>query len=384
MKTIGRDKLNFELVVGILLAVLMGATYQVASALEPRDKTTLPLNPAEQLGVMLQLDNMLEKMPHHVWGNRRGEIDRQFALLEHAGVKWCRVGVQWEMIQPRPNQWQWAAADYVVECAHKHHVNLVWLVGNTAPWDSRNKDWNGVPNDLHKANGHFSIFVHKLAERYKGKINYWEIRNEPNLEYMWHGNEKDYVAYLQAAHRAVKNVDPQSHVVLGGLGGGLGEQLKYFRALVSQARKQSAQLPFDIADFHVYPGEADNHGFKGPGCVQKYMHSWEVHVDEIMTALRLPDMPVWFTEFDYPADPKEQPDPGYKGPEGQARVLQEIFPLLVQGHRHRKIFWASLLDDYNDPGFHYMGLVASDKGYHIKQERPAYHALQKLMGSASH
>ena len=54
-------------------------------------------------------------------------------------------------------------------------------------------------------------------------------------------------------------------------------------------------------------------------------------------------------------------------------------PKLVAARPHRKIFWASLLDDYNDPGFHYMGLVVSDKGYHIKQLRPSYHALKKLM-----
>lgn len=379
MRNISRGKQTALCISLALLGTFTEACVRGADSVQRHDNGNVSLNPREQLGVMLQLDNMLEKMPHHEWGNRRNEVERQFALLEKAGVKWCRVGIQWELIQPKPNQWRWAPADHVVESARQHHVDIVWLVGNTAPWDSRNHDWNGVPKDLHKPNGHFSIFCHKLAERYKGRIKYWEIRNEPNLDYMWHGNEKDYLAYLRMAHKSIKQVDPDSKIVLGGLGDGLGDQLKYFRNLVSSARKQSAQLPFDIADFHVYPGEADNRGFKGKGCVQKYMHSWDAHVDQIMSELGLPEMPVWFTEFDYPADPHEQPDPDYKGPEGQARVVQQIFPQLVQGHPHRKIFWASLLDDYNDAGFHYMGLVASDKGYHIGKERPAYQALHGLM-----
>ncbi|MBX9723391.1 MAG: endo-1,4-beta-xylanase [Candidatus Obscuribacterales bacterium] len=341
---------------------------------------SIELYPDEQLGVMLQLDNMLEKMPHHVWGSRRGEIDRQFELLEKAGVKWCRVGIPWELIQPKPAHWEWAPADYVVECAERHHVQLLWLLGNTATWDSRSHEWNGVPNDLGKKDGYYTRFVRQLALRYKGKIRYWEIRNEPNLEYMWHGSMKDYATYLGQSYRIIKGVDSDSQIVLGGLGGPLDKQLKFFRSLVSEMRKRG-QLTFDIANFHVYAGEADERGFKGENCVAKYLDSCRSHIDKLMGELQLGQYPVWFTEFDYPANARLQPDPLYKGADGQGRIVKDMFGRLVQNDRRRKIFWASLLDDYNDDGFQSMGLIVSNSKYQIKKPRPAYAALKSKLNA---
>lgn len=81
----------------LALALALAACIPCAEAQKPRNgKDAKPvlnedqkaeLYPQEQLGVMLQLDNMLEKLPHHVWGARRQEIDRQFELLEKAGVR---------------------------------------------------------------------------------------------------------------------------------------------------------------------------------------------------------------------------------------------------------------------------------------------------------
>ncbi|MFX7870854.1 hypothetical protein ABTK02_23070, partial [Acinetobacter baumannii] len=73
------------------------------------------------------------------------------------------------------------------------------------------------------------------------------------------------------------------------------------------------------------------------------------------------------------------PDPDYKGPEGQAGIVEDMFGRLVQDDRRRKIFWASLLDDYNDDGFQSMGLIVSNAKYQILKPRPAYFALKKLM-----
>jgi hypothetical protein len=38
-----------------------------------------------------------------------------------------------------------------------------------------------------------------------------------------------------------------------------------------------------------------------------------------------------------------------------------------------------LLDDFNDPGFESMGLVASNKHHDTGAPRPAYHALKLLL-----
>ncbi len=337
------------------------------------------VNLREQLGVMLQLENMLEKCPGGVFGQRAGEVDEQFALLQAAGVRWTRVGIPWEQLEPERGKLNWGPADRVVQAARRHRVSIVWMVGNTATWISSNGEWNGVPKDLDDQRGQFPHFVRKLVERYRADIHYWEIRNEPNLDYMFQGADpKQYLEYLAQAHRVIKEVDPQARVLFGGLGGKVPQQLKWFRRVMQEARRRGGKLPFDIANFHVYAGEADKTPAAGKSAVATYLDWANTQIENTMNELDLATMPVWITEFDYPAHKKMQPDTEYAGPAGQARIVTEMFCRLVEGHPERKIFWASLLDDRNT-GFNSMGLIQSNARYEIGKPRPAYEALKKLL-----
>ena len=338
---------------------------------------------ARQVGVMMQLEIMLGDKSS--FGDRAGEVDRQFALLEQAGVKWVRQGIMWEQIEPQPGKWNWSAADRVVQAAGKHHIHLLWLVGNTAPWDSDNGQWNGVPKDLGNNDGHFVHFLQQLVGRYKGSVHHWEIRNEPNLEYMWHGRKAErYALYLTEAHRVIKNHDPKATVVFGGLGGGMMEQTSWFREVLAALHKQGKALPFDVANFHVYAGEADRK-FTGADSVQKYLTWCNERIKETMNAENLAKMPVWITELDYPAAPKHQAqDPGFQhGEESQAKLIRELLPGFAQTDPQRRVFWASLLDDFDDAGaFASVGLFHSDKQHHIGKARPAYQALRHILNAS--
>src|SRR5579864_2305444 len=256
---------------------------------------------ADSLGVMLQLDNMLPD--NNDFGARSWEVDRQFELLERAGVRWVRAGIGWEQIEAKKGQWFWNSADLIVQSAKNHHINLVWLLGNTAPWDSNNNDWNGVPKDLSDPNGHFVQFVQQLAGRYSQDVHYWEIRNEPNLEYQWHGTSADlYATYLTQAYTTIKSIDPTAQVIFGGLGGEVPQEVSWFKLVIASLKSRGALLPFDVLNFHVYGMEADSNGFTGKGSVSAYLAWADSQIQAAQTATGLTGLPVWFTEFDYPAN----------------------------------------------------------------------------------
>lgn len=335
---------------------------------------------ADQLGVMLQLDNLLPDS--HRWGNRAPEVERQFELLEEAGVRWTRVGILWEQIEAAPGRWDWDAADHVVHTARRHHVQMVWLVGGTALWDSTNGDWNGTPKDLNDPNGHWPQFVHRLVERYRQDIAWWEIRNEPNLDQMSH---EQYAEYLTQAARVIRRVDPHAHILFGGLGGDLPQQIKWFKNVVKILRARGGPLPFDAANFHVYGNLSEGADFKGKGSVARYLDACIQKLDALMREERFDDLPLWITEFDYPAEAKHQsPDPDlHRGEESQAEYARTLFPHLVEGRPERKVFWASLLDDYNSGGeFKSTGLIASDQEHHILKRREAYGVVKRLLRPA--
>jgi hypothetical protein len=335
---------------------------------------------AEQLGIMLQNGNMLPASNR--FGRRTPEVDRQYALLQQAGARWARDGIEWAQIETRRGEWNWSAADTVVEAANRHRVGLVWLVGNTATWDSSNGEWNGVPRDLDNPGGLFPQFVHRLVERYHDRIHAWEIRNEPNLDYMFAGHSAErYAVYLTQASHAIREVDPRATVVLGGLGGSIKQQVTFFDALMAALRRRGGELPFTVAAFHIYPAEADSAGFHGRRAVTRYLAWCNEQITKVLTDANLRAMPVWITEFDFPAARERQPDdPDFnRGPDSQVRAVRELFTGVVSGRPGWKVFWASLLDDWDDDGFQSCGLVTSDKGHHIGSPRPSYRAMEQLL-----
>ena len=60
-------------------------------------------------------------------------------------------------------------------------------------------------------------FVKNIANRYKGKITAWEIWNEEDLSYFWKGSVEQYVELIKYAYTALKEVDENNTVVMGGL-----------------------------------------------------------------------------------------------------------------------------------------------------------------------
>ncbi|MBF0502273.1 MAG: endo-1,4-beta-xylanase [Candidatus Riflebacteria bacterium] len=335
----------------------------------------------EQLGIMLKIDNMLEKKLS--WNEKAANIEKQFQLAAQAHARWVRVAVLWEALESHPGVWDWRGADKVIEAAHRHQIQMLWIVGGTALWDSTNKDWNGAPKDLANPHGAFPQYVRKLVQRYKHAIRYWEIRNEPNLDKM---SIEQYATYLRQAWRVIKDEQPQGVVVLGGLGGTLPDQLSYFRRLVGHLRKDGTALPFEIANFHVYPYHASDSGFSGPGSVLKYTQSCDESIRKTMDQTGLGQMPVWITEIDYPAEAKHQArDPEFHhGPSSQALFVEKVFDELARGHPERKLFYASLLDDFDCGNeFRSTGLVNSDNQYRVKRPKESYRAMSRLLGAAS-
>jgi len=74
-----------------------------------------------------------------------------------------------------------------------------------------------APKDMND----FSRFVEAAVERYKKHISLWEIWNEPSIpggSIFWSDTPENFVKLLEAGYKAVKKVQPEGQVWLGGLG----------------------------------------------------------------------------------------------------------------------------------------------------------------------
>src|SRR5262249_22663133 len=136
----------------------------------------------------------------------------------------------WEWIEFTRGKPNWSVIDDIVNQLNAAGIKPLLVVLGSPAWA------NGVAD---KGNDHFylyvptepepfqqwisesSTFVATVAQRYKGKVTLWEIGNEENDAYFWRPNPdpQQYAAWYSALRAAIKAVDQNSLVALGGLNG---------------------------------------------------------------------------------------------------------------------------------------------------------------------
>ncbi len=109
-------------------------------------------------------------------------------------------------------------------------------------------DWNDPGNA-------WGSFVYTTVRRYVGKVNVWEIWNEPDLwNWFWQGSVDDYAQLLRVGYLATKAADPNATVLFAGLA--YWANPTYYVAVLDalQALPGAAQHDyyFDVMSLHLY------------------------------------------------------------------------------------------------------------------------------------
>ena len=108
--------------------------------------------------------------------------------------------------------------DYVIDHARNQGVTVIARLGMVPQWAREKNTTDTYLDEKHYAD--FAKYVGKFVERYRGKIKYVIIWNEPNLSLEWGYRQVDprgYVAMLREAYRAAKAANPEIQVLAGAL-----------------------------------------------------------------------------------------------------------------------------------------------------------------------
>ncbi|MCI0711280.1 MAG: hypothetical protein L0154_14075 [Chloroflexi bacterium] len=167
--------------------------------------------------------------------------EQSMQLIADAGFGWLRQQFPWEDIEidgkgdfvdRRSDRTadglvteedfisSWDKYDHIVELAGQYDVEIIARLGGpTPPWALA----PGVTN-THSPPANVQDFVDFsviTAERYKGRIHYYQVWNEPNLYPEWGDqniNPAAYVDMLCRVHDALKAVDPNIVILTGAIG----------------------------------------------------------------------------------------------------------------------------------------------------------------------
>ncbi len=163
------------------------------------------------------------------------DLEARLQTVQRAGIKWGRQDFTWRRIESNPGEYQWEPYDRLVQQCRDHGLLLFGdLTSHPSFYDMRTEA--GVQA--------YADFAAAAATRYAGRIDDWQIWNEPNLGYL-NGDPDAYGRLLAAAGNAIHEVNPHARV--------LGLNMAFCD--VRWAREVLKRVPydcFDIACFHPY------------------------------------------------------------------------------------------------------------------------------------
>jgi hypothetical protein len=334
-----------------------------------------------------------------------------------AGARWNRWVIYWDQVERSPGQYDWSGSDQTVaadeEFGFKSNVVLLGTPGfhngmlsaqevgprveeksaafavmrgmplrraqaaSIVPPSSLRQpvfadgtDTFAPGKPINQANV-WARFVAAAATRYDGRVEKWEIWNEPDFSQFWAGSVADYARLLKVAWLAARSVDPEASVIVGGMmywewTNRAGVEHAWLRAFLDEmARDPSAAQHgyyFDAIPWHFYSRPSD-------------AYDRIRSADALLLARGIGGKRQWINEANAPAC-GEPPlnvscsDPNYRGSatidEQAAYVIQQFAYAIAAGVEHASIF--QLQDDGQGESF---GIFRNDG-----TARPAYAAYQ--------
>ncbi len=273
-------------------------------------------------------------------------------MAAEAGYHWLRQEFPWEDIEihgkgdfedrrHEPYRSAWEKYDQLVAAAEANGMELIVRLSNPPGWTraqgegENNVDTFAPPDNVQD----YADYVSAVVSRYKGRIKYYQLWNEPNIYPEWGSYPIDpegYVELLKAGAEAARAADPDVVLIAGALASTInlqptdpppGNSLNDL--LFLQRMYDAGAAPyFDIMamqGYGLYSGPTDNR--MHPRVINISRHKF---VRDLMVKNGDAHKPIWIAEMNWNAAP-EDVDPRYGRVtlEQQARYLPMAYQRVI-------------------------------------------------------
>jgi hypothetical protein len=168
------------------------------------------------------------------WAIQAGTLDDTIVKkASDIGVKWTRLQAVWSDIEREPGIFNWEKTDKAFSVILAQGITpFVTIEGTNSIYVKTKRTLDPKLAELYGTRPHpptsnpaamkaWLCFVENVIERYKEKIKYWEIWNEPNHFNYWgdEPNGKEYGRLLHESAKKIKRIDPQAFVLGGAMAG---------------------------------------------------------------------------------------------------------------------------------------------------------------------
>jgi hypothetical protein len=316
-------------------------------------------------------------------------------MIADAGFHWIRQEFTWEDIEihgkgdfqdrrHEPHRSAWEKYDHIVDLADQSGLEIIARLSNPPAWSRAQSDAGGTfapPDNLDD----YGDFVEAVVRRYKDRIRYYQIWNEPNIYPEWGErpvSPEEYTELLKVGYTRVKEVCPECVVISGALAQTIPLGPRDLNDFIFLQRMYDAGAGdyFDVLamqGYGLWSGPTDRR--MRPRVLD---FSRPLYLREIMVQNGDAAKPIWLTEMNWNAPPDGLADKsfGFVTPEQQARYAVLAYQRAQQEWPWMGVvntwFFKRASDSEQDQAMYYFRLVEPDF-----TPLPVYHALKEYMHS---
>jgi hypothetical protein len=266
--------------------------------------------------------------------------EKSLQLLSEAGIQTIRQQFPWEDIEIHgkgdfidfrndpAGVDAWAKYDNIVELAEKHDIEIIARIDNPPAWTRAMTDTIGThspPDDFDD----YGDFVEAVVDRYRGRIQFFQLWNEPNIYPEWGEQPVDperYTDLLCTGYQRAKEANPDAVILAGALSPTIALDDRNLNDLIFLQRMYHAGAGecFDILSaqgYGLWSGPTDQ---RLRPTVINYPHV--IYLRDVMVNYGDAEKAIWISEAGWNTVPEELDDPyGRVDSEQQARYAVQAY-----------------------------------------------------------
>ena len=343
--------------VRVLMALVVSALLVVVgSLLNPATAgATAPMAPVSGTSPMFGVQF------HGTWQDYTDSQRAQVLdTLRDNGAQSVRIDVSWRMLEPDApgvfSPWGLRTVDNAITMAASRGLRPLVTVWMTPKWATGSDD-ERVPPTSPAALAAFTDLTNRLADRYDGVVDGWEIWNEPNSpDFMRGADPVVYAKVLAAGYAGVKAGSPSTPVVFGG-------PMFVDDVWVSKVLAAGAAGKYDVMGVHPYQAIADE-APEVPDDGTKWRMNHLPALLQVMAAHGDAAKPIWFTEFGWSVHPTKANAANWERGVSQAVQADYLVRTLEMVARQypsvTRVYWYNDRATTADPNNTGYGLVNTD------------------------
>ncbi|MCP5052831.1 MAG: cellulase family glycosylhydrolase [bacterium] len=269
--------------------------------------------------------------------------------VKDAGIKWIRIDADWSALELSRGTYDWAQMDRVTDYADANDLSVLAAIAYTPGWANNNQ---GIKHPAANV-ADWENFVRTIVNRYKTKVKYWNIWNEPNsLDFFAEGKDVFVEKIFLPAAKVIRDADPEAFIVgpeLAHLTGTGAEWYFWMKYIFDQAGSY-----IDIVSHHVYKNE-------GVYLIYEVLETGETlipSVQQIIEESGQQSKPFWITETGWETS-------SFAESVQADRYLEMLRQRRTRSYPH-KIFFYEIIDDPS-AGIDPWGVLRSDRS-----DKPSY------------